>query len=74
MQLCHVTGFEGDSAEEHRVEHDTRRPNVRSEPLIALILKDFRGDVGRCTALLGHTLTRRDELGHSKITDLDITL
>ena len=44
------------------------------EATVALAFEDLWGDVGRCAALLGLQLVPAlDELGHSKVADLDVT-
>ena len=73
MQVCHVTCLERHRTEEHGVEYDTSAPNVAREVAIAFIFEHFWCYVGRSTALLGHLLSRRDKVRHSKVADFDIT-
>lgn len=74
VQLGHIAGFKGHSAEKHGVENDSSGPDIRCEALVTLILEDFGRDVGRSPALLRHSLTGCHQLGHSKIADLHIAL
>lgn len=56
LKLSHILRSKGDSACDHGVKENSKTPNIRLEPLVAVFVKNLGGNVSWCSALLQNGL------------------
>ena len=75
VQIVHGVRLERDRAVEHGVQHDPCTPDIRLEPVVALVSQDLGSDVGRGATLLGHLLFQGlDHSRDAEVGDLDVAV
>ena len=73
-QITDLVSFERHVAIQDSVEADTCRPNVNGQALVADLLDNFRGYVGRGATLLKQELFVLDAPTHSEVPNLDVAV
>ena len=73
VQIRYIGGFKWHCPLNHGVEKYPERPHIRGEAIISAIYDDFRGQVGRRTALFLDHSALLHEPRNSKVAKLDTT-